>query len=77
MPTAAAARQVLSAWETRDLPRLDAEPGRAARAPYSAGEAERQEFLEALIGEIRGLERRPDPAAATLYRRLLTHLARG
>jgi hypothetical protein len=73
MPTAEAARQVLSAWETRDLPHLD----RAAHAPYPAAEAERHEFLEALIGEIHGLERRPDPAAAALYRRLLTHLARG
>jgi hypothetical protein len=73
MPTAEAARQVLSAWETGDLRCLDA----AARGPYPAAEAERHEFLEALIGEIRGLERRPDPAAAGLYRRLLTHLARG
>ena len=71
MPTAEAARQVLSAWETRDLPRLNA----AARAPYPAAEDERHEFLEALIGEIRGLQRQPDPAATRLYRRLLTHLA--
>ncbi len=73
LPTAEAARQVLAAWETGEIDRLDA----AVRQPYPAAEAERHEFLEALIGEMRGLERKPDPAAAALYRRLLTHLARG
>ncbi len=72
-PTVAAARQVLSAWETGDLRRLDA----ALRKPFPAEEAERHEFLEALVGEIRELQSRPDPAAAALYRRLLTHLACG
>jgi hypothetical protein len=72
-PTAEAARQVLTAWESRDPRGLEA----AARAPYPAAEDERHEFLEALVGEIRGLERRPDPAAAHQYRRLLKHLARG
>lgn len=77
MPTAEAARNVLSAWSAPDLTRLDAELDRAARAPYPAAEDERHEFLEALIGEIRSLSREPvpDPAAARLCRRLLTHLA--
>lgn len=72
METAAAARHILSAWQTGDPARLEAALDRASDAARPTAGDERREFLDALIGEIRTC---PDPPAADLYRRLLEHIA--